>query len=118
MVVRRLRDGDVKGAARIVHLVGGARRGLGLDRLPHQLEILLAATIRSPSCDLGLECEPRLEPLAYVVEPDLRHEEASVDLELDETVAGEPAQRLAHRAAGDAEPVCQITLPEPRAGSE
>ncbi len=116
--MRRLRDGDVEGAARVVHLVGGACRGLGLDRRPHPPEIRVGTTARGEPCDLRLESEARLEPLAHVVEPDLRHEEPPVDLELDEAVAGEPAQRLTHRAAGDAEPVCQIALREPRTGSE
>ena len=40
---------------------------------------------------------------AHVVEPDIGDEEAAVDLEVDEAVAREPAERLAHRAARDAE---------------
>ena len=118
LVPGRGRDREVEGTARVVHLVGGLRRRLGGDRLPHQLEIRLGAPRRCEPGDLGLEHEPRLEPLADVVEPDLGDEEAAVDLELDEAVAGEPAQRLAHRAARDPEPVGELALAEPRARRE
>jgi hypothetical protein len=108
----------VEGAARVVDLVGGRRRHLRNDRLPHHLEILLAAPHCSESRDLGLESEARLETLADVVEPDLRNEEPSVDFELDEAVACEAAKRLAHRSPRDAETVGQLALAEPRAGGK
>ena len=91
LVLRRIRDRDVERTAGIVDLVRRARRGLGLDRRPHRFEIRVAAASGRQPCDLGLECESRLEPLAHVVESCLRDEEPPVDLEVDEPVARQPA---------------------------
>ena len=87
----RRRDREVEGTARVVCLVGGRARCLGGDRLPHQREIAVGAPLRREPGDLRLEHEPGLEPVAHVVEADLGDEEATVDLELDEAVAREPA---------------------------
>ena len=83
-----------------------------MNRRAHQCEIAVVATGCREPRDLRLEGEPRLEPLANVVEPGIGNEEAAVDLEDDETVAREPAERLAHRAARDPETVRELPLCE------
>ena len=62
--------------------------------------------------DLGLEREPRLEPLAHVVEADLGDEEAAVDLELDEAVAA--SRRSASRTEPREIPSRSASSPWPR----
>ena len=93
------------------------RRRLGGDRRAHPLEIGLGAPRCREARDLGLEAEPRFEPLTHVVEPCLGDEEPAVDLEVDEPVSREPAERLADRAAGDTERVGELALPRREPGA-
>jgi len=98
LVAGRGGDRKMEGPARVVHLVRALRRLLGSDRRAHRIEVGVSSSRSGESCDLRLECEPRFEPVAHVVEPLLGDEEPAVDLEVDEPVAREPAQGLAHRA--------------------
>ena len=109
---------DVERAARVVRGGGRPRRTLCSDRAAQRLEVRLVSPLRCEPGDAGLEQEPRLEPLEHVLEPDVGDEEAPVDLEVDEAVAREPPQRLAHRAARDAERVRELGLADPRPGPE
>jgi hypothetical protein len=59
-----------------------------------------------------------LEALEDALGADARDEEPAVDLERDEPVAGEPPQRLADRAARDAEGVRKLRLTDARARRE
>ena len=68
--------------------------------------------------DARLEQRAHLEPAQHVVEPRARGAEAAVGHELGEALAGQAAQRLADRGAGDAELLGELDLPEPRAGRD
>ena len=91
------------------YLTHGAHPWVGV--LPSGI-FFVGAPLGSESGDLGLEHEPYLEALAHLTEPEIGDEEAAVDLELDEPVPGQTAQRLAYRAARDAELVCELALAE------
>ena len=59
---------------------------------------------------LGLEHRPHLAEPREVADVDRRHEHAAPRVDLDEPLEREPAQRLPHRRAADAEPRGQLGL--------
>ena len=118
VVPRGLRDREVERAAGVVR---GRRRACGtfvVDRAPKGCEVLGGPSLGREAREDGLEVEADLEPLEDAAESEIGNEEAPVHLGLDEPVADESAERLPHGAAGDAERVRQLCLPDPRTGGE
>ena len=102
-------------------VVRGRRRARGallVDRALESGEILGRPSLGREARENGLEVEADLEALEDAAEAEIGNEEAAVHLELDESVADESAERLPHGAAGDAERVRQLCLPDPRARGE
>ena len=77
-------------AARVVCGGRGASRALVVDRATEIGEVVVRPSLRGQAGDQGLQKEPRLEPLEDLSDAEIGDEEAAVDLELDEPVAGEP----------------------------
>ena len=118
VVPRRLRDREMECPAGVVRGRSRARGALVVDRAPESGEILVRPSLGREAREDGLEVEADLEALEDAAEPEIGNEEAAVHLELDEPVADESAERLPHGAAGDAERVRQLCLPDPRTGGE
>ena len=91
LVVRRGDDRRVERPARVVRRGGGASGPLGGDRVAERVEVFVVPAFRGKPRDPGLEEQPRLEPFQHALGPDVRDEEAAVDLEHHEAVAGQAA---------------------------
>ena len=118
VVLRRGGKRGVEAAARVVGSCRRAGRALGDHPTPQLVQVGVVPPLGGKPRNAGLEQEPRLETLEHALEADVRDEEAAIDLEVDETVAREAAQRLPHRAAGDTESVRELRLTDARPGLE
>ena len=84
------------------------------EQLVDLVQIGLRRPLRRQPRGLGLEHRAHLAEPREVAHVDGRDEDPAPRIDLDEPLLREPAQRLAHRRAADAEPRRQLRLVAPR----
>ena len=117
-VAGRAREHEVEVAAGVMRIDPRLGRLLAPDRLLQADQVTVRAARGGEPRDPRLEQRADLEPAQDVVDARAGGAEAAVGHELGQALARQPAQRLAHRRARDAELLGQLDLPEPRAGRD
>ena len=92
------------------------RRSVSMKTELHRVEVDRASAASAASrATAGSSSRRASSRSQHAVETEVGDEEAAVDLELDQAVAGQPPQRLPHRASRDAQLLGELRLTETRA---
>ncbi len=113
LVVRCMRERDVKVTAGVMDRDAAAGPLLTRDRSVQLLHIVIGPSLRGKPGDARLHYSPHLQTSHHGVEPEFRHTETTLGMKIHKALTRETSQRLSDGSARDAKPVGEFYLAEP-----